>query len=120
MEEKIKMSKEQEKQVKDATKKLKELNAPRVAKDISLREREVDIRELSDKDLKQLFYRNSGDIVGYLKLFMETLIDMQLEISVIIEKMYKDSGKEVDGLELTQNRLLEYEEKLKNLSKHEN
>lgn len=51
---------------------------PIVPTDIDLRKREVDIRKLTTKDYKQLMYRNSCDIIAYLKFLNQNINDLVL------------------------------------------
>lgn len=69
-----------------------------IAKDIELRDAEVDIRELSDKDFKQLVYREFRDMNLRLKFLQEINNELVMALYVLIKAQGKNPFSEIENM----------------------
>lgn len=69
-----------------------------IAKDIELRDGEVDIRELSDKDFKQLVYREFRDMNARLKFIQEMNNELIIALYTLIKLKGVDPLKVIDEM----------------------
>lgn len=69
-----------------------------IAKDIELRDGEVDIRELSDKDFRQLVYREFRDMNARLKFIQEMNNELIIALYTLIKLKGVDPLKVIDEM----------------------
>ena len=69
-----------------------------IAKDIELRDGEVDIRELSDKDFRQLVYREFRDMNTRLKFIQEMNNELIIALYTLIKLKGVDPLKVIDEM----------------------
>ena len=69
-----------------------------VPKDIELRDGEVDIRELSDKDFRQLYFRELRDINMRLKFIQEIANEVVMSLYAQIKISGKNPFKEIEEI----------------------
>lgn len=73
----------------------KEINKSYKATSIEIGKNEVDIRDLSARDIKQLNFRNQTNTLAYLKFMNMSMNNIELCLLAIVEKLYGRPADEV-------------------------
>lgn len=95
-------TKPSQKEMEDFKKAMKEAKKPVVLndKDFEMAPGELDVRQLSDSNYRQMMFRTECQKVAYLKAIHEDCVDIQRTLFIILRKGYdvEDIAKEFDDL----------------------